>query len=102
VEESSALGYTALPAMLPLPDLPESPHDAHEYRFLAQAYLAAHAYEKALEFAEAGLAAMPHDWALIAIRGDARSGLWDEEGASADWQLALELRRDEIPEPSDL
>ena len=76
--------------------------DAHEYWFLAQAYIAASAYGKALEFVEAGLACVPGDRALIATRreliatrGDARSGLRDDEGASADWQLALELRRDE-------
>lgn len=97
MEDSLAL----VPMTLLQDDSLESPHDAHEYRFLAHAYLAAHAYEKALEFAEAGLACTPGDWALIAIRGDARSGLWDDEGASADWQLALELRRDESPRRPD-
>jgi hypothetical protein len=73
--------------------------DAHEYWFLAQACIAARAYAKALEFAEAGLARAPRDWTLIATRGDARSGLSDDEGAAADWQLALELHRDEAAEP---
>jgi hypothetical protein len=68
-----------------------TPDDAHVYRFLAEACVAAGAYRKALEFAEAGLARIPSDSALIATRGDARSGLRDDEGADADWQLALEL-----------
>ena len=68
-----------------------TPDDAHVYRFLAEACVAAGAYRKALEFAEAGLARIPSDSALIATRGDARSGLLDDEGADADWQLALEL-----------
>ena len=66
---------------------------AHEYWFLAQAYVAAGAYTKAIEFADAGLELVPVDAALIATRGDAKSGLHDDEGADADWQLALELRR---------
>jgi hypothetical protein len=68
-----------------------TPDDAHVYRFLAEACVAAGAYRKALEFAEAGLARIPSDSALIATRGDARSGLRDDEGADADWQLALDL-----------
>jgi hypothetical protein len=70
-----------------------APDDAHVYRFLAEACVAAGAYRKALEFAEAGLARIPSDSALIATRGDARSGLRDDEGADADWQLALDLGR---------
>jgi hypothetical protein len=68
-----------------------TPDDAHVYRFLAEACVAAGAYRKALEFAEAGLARIPSDSGLIATRGDARSGLCDDEGAVADWQLALDL-----------
>ena len=69
-----------------------SPDDAHVYRFLAQACVAAGAYPKALEFVTAGLARHPGDAGLIATRGDARSALRDDEGATADWQLARDLR----------
>jgi tetratricopeptide (TPR) repeat protein len=73
---------------------PKTPtKDAEEYWFLAQAYVAAGAYAKAIEFADAGLELTPADAALIATRGDAKYGLHDDEGADADWQLALELRR---------
>ena len=65
---------------------------AQEYCFLAQACVAAGAYSKAIEFVDAGLALLPSDAALIGTRGDAKSGLHDDEGADADWQLALELR----------
>jgi Flp pilus assembly protein TadD len=65
---------------------------AQEYCFLAQACIAAGAYAKAIEFAEAGLELVPTDAALIGTRGDAKSGLHDDEGADADWLLALELR----------
>jgi hypothetical protein len=69
-----------------------APDDAHVYRFLAQACVAAGAYTKALEFVTAGLARCPGDAGLIATRGDARSALRDDEGATADWQLARDLR----------
>jgi tetratricopeptide (TPR) repeat protein len=73
-----------------------SPADrAYEYWFLARAYVAAGAYAKAIEFADAGLELAPVDAALIATRGDAKFGLHDDEGADADWQLALELSRGE-------
>ena len=74
------------------------PDDAHVYRFLAQACVAAGAYSKALEFVTAGLARIPRDAGLIATRGDARSGLRDDEGAAADWQLAVDLRDREASE----
>ena len=44
---------------------------AQEYCFLAQACIAAGAYAKAIEFAEAGLELVPTDAALIGTRGDA-------------------------------
>src|SRR5262249_19340149 len=72
------------------------PDDVRERRFLAQAYLAAHAFERALETVRAGLALAPDDGALIAARGEARAGLGDAEGALADWRLALELEPDDI------
>jgi len=67
-----------------------------EHRFLAQAYVAAHAYSKALEVAEAGLVLAPDDAALFATRGEARAGLGDFEGALADWRLALDLEPEDI------
>lgn len=75
-------------------DEPREPasDEAHVYRFLAQACVAAGAYPKALEFVTAGLARCPGDAGLIATRGDARSALRDDEGATADWQLARDLR----------
>lgn len=69
---------------------------AQEYCFLARACVAAGAYAKAIEFADAGLQLIPTDAALVGTRGDAKSGLLDDEGADADWQLALELRRRDL------
>jgi tetratricopeptide (TPR) repeat protein len=73
-----------------------SPHSLREYRFLGHAYLTAHAYARALEIVEAGLALASADAILIAARGEARAGLGDAEGALADWRLALELDADDI------
>ena len=76
--------------------LAASPSELREHRFLAQAYLAARAPAKALANVEAGLALAPGDAALIAMRGEARAGLGDAEGALADWRLALELEPEDI------
>jgi tetratricopeptide (TPR) repeat protein len=73
-----------------------SPGDAREYRFLAKAYLTAHAYEPAYEIVEAGLALAPNDAALVALRGEAKAGLGDPEGALADWRRAVELEPEDI------
>lgn len=73
-----------------------SPGEVREHRFLAQAYLAAHAFEKAREAADAGLALASDDAALTASRGEAKAGLGDTEGALADWRLALELEPEDI------
>ena len=67
-----------------------------EYRFLANAYLMAHAYDRAREVVEAGLELAPDDAQLHALRGDAKAGLGDPDGALADWRRALELDRDDI------
>jgi tetratricopeptide (TPR) repeat protein len=76
--------------------LAAAPDDIREHRFLATAYLAAGAYEKAREVAERGLALAPDDWMLTYCRGEARAGLGDPEGALADWRRALSLEPEDI------
>ena len=76
--------------------LAATPDSLREHRFLAQAYLAGHAYAPAREIAEAGLALAPADAALTASRGEARAGLGDVEGALADWRRALRLDPEDI------
>jgi tetratricopeptide (TPR) repeat protein len=73
-----------------------SPNDVREYRFLATAYLRAHAFGRARDAIAAGLALAPHDGPLLAMRGEARAGLGDSEGALADWRRALELEPEDI------
>jgi tetratricopeptide (TPR) repeat protein len=73
-----------------------SPGEVRERRFLVAAYLQARAHRQALETAEAGLALAADDPALIAMRGEARAGLHDSEGALADWRRALELDAEDI------
>ena len=76
--------------------LAAAPGEVREHRFLATAYLSAHAYERARQVAEGGLALAPGDAALTAMRGEAKAGLGDPEGALADWRLALELEPEDI------
>jgi tetratricopeptide (TPR) repeat protein len=71
--------------------LAASPGSLREHRFLAQADLTAHAYTRALEISEAGLALASDDAVLTALRGEAKAGLGDVEGALADWHRALQL-----------
>jgi Tfp pilus assembly protein PilF len=71
--------------------LAASPDDVREHRFLAAAYLADHDYRRASEVVDAGLRLAPRDRRLIELRGDARAGLGDSQGALADWRLAVEL-----------
>jgi tetratricopeptide (TPR) repeat protein len=73
-----------------------SPGEVREYRFLATAYLAAHAFAQALHTVQAGLALAPDDGPLVAMRGEARAGLGDPEGALSDWRHALELDPEDI------
>jgi tetratricopeptide (TPR) repeat protein len=76
--------------------LAASPSDPREHRFLAAAYLLAHAYERALAVVEAGLALAPRDAALVGQRGEAKAGLGDAGGPLADWRRALELEPENI------
>ena len=73
-----------------------SPDDVREYRFLATAYLSAHAFEQTREAVNGGLALAPNDGPLVATRGEAKAGLGDPEGALADWRRALELEPEDI------
>lgn len=76
--------------------LAEAPGSVREHRFLAQAYLSAHAFARALELTQAGLALAPDDPVLTAARGEAKAGLGEVEGALADWQRALRLDATDI------
>jgi tetratricopeptide (TPR) repeat protein len=71
--------------------LTESPGEVREHRFLANAYLRAHDYRRARDVVDAALELAPRDATLLALRGEAKAGLADPEGALADWQRALEL-----------
>lgn len=76
--------------------LAEAPDSVREHRFLAQAYLAAHAYARTLGLTQAGLALAPDDPVLTAARGEAKAGLGDVKGALSDWQRALRLDPEDI------
>jgi tetratricopeptide (TPR) repeat protein len=73
-----------------------SPGELREHRFLAVSYLRAHAFERALETIEAGLELERDDAALVELRGEAKAGLGDVEGALADWRRALALDTESI------
>jgi tetratricopeptide (TPR) repeat protein len=73
-----------------------APSAVREHRFLASAYLEAHAYQQAAEIVEAGLELAPDDAALIELRGEAKAGLGDVEGALGDWRRVLELDSESI------
>jgi tetratricopeptide (TPR) repeat protein len=66
------------------------------YRFLASAYLRAHAFEQARQVVETGLALAPDNAQLVALRGEAKAGARDPEGALTDWKRALELDPEDI------
>ena len=76
--------------------LATSPESLREHRFLGHAYLTTHDYTRALETVEAGLALAPDDAVLIAVRGEAKAGLGDTEGALGDWRHALQLDPEDI------
>jgi tetratricopeptide (TPR) repeat protein len=73
-----------------------SPGEVRERRFLASAYLKARAYEQARAAVAAGLELAHDDPALVALRGEAKAGLGDPDGALADWRQALELEPEDI------
>ena len=78
------------------PRLAASPGELREHRFLASAYLSAHAFDRPRDIAEAGLELAPDDAPLLALRGETKAGLGDPEGALADWRRALELDPEDI------
>jgi tetratricopeptide (TPR) repeat protein len=78
-----ALQETELAVRMYEQRLRDAPGEVREHRFLATAYLNAHAFERALTVAEAGLRLAPDDAALCALRGEAKAGLNDSEGALA-------------------
>jgi Flp pilus assembly protein TadD len=73
-----------------------APTELRENRLLASAYLAAREFESAHAVAAGGLELAPDDPALLALRGDAKAGTGDPEGAMADWRRALELDGEDI------
>ena len=76
--------------------LAAAPREPREHRFLAASYLRGRAYERALATAEAGLELERDDPALIELRGEAKAGLGDVDGALADWRRSLDLDPESI------
>jgi tetratricopeptide (TPR) repeat protein len=73
----------------------DEPGDVRERRFLVSAYLADGRLDDARMAIEDGLALVPDDRMLIALRGELRARTGDSGGALADWRLALELDDEE-------
>jgi tetratricopeptide (TPR) repeat protein len=76
--------------------LAATPDSLRDHRFLSTAHLQAHAYDEALRVIQAGLGLAPDDAALLTLRGRARAGLGDPDGARADWRRALEADSEDI------
>jgi tetratricopeptide (TPR) repeat protein len=76
--------------------LAASPSELRVHRFLVSACVRARAFQRALAVVEAGLELAPDDAPLIALRGEAKAGLDDPDGALADWRRALELEPEDI------
>jgi tetratricopeptide (TPR) repeat protein len=96
ISAQAGLLQPELPVALYERRLAASPDDVREHRFLASAFLRAFAFERALAVIEAGLEIAPGDAVLVAVRGEAKAGLGDAEGALADWRRALELEPEDI------
>jgi len=92
----AGLRETELPIAVHEKRLATSPEDVREYRLMAAAYLADHAYDKAGEVIARGLALAPEDAILVESRAEVRGATGDAEGALADWSRALELDPDHI------
>jgi tetratricopeptide (TPR) repeat protein len=92
----AGLRETELPIAVHEKRLAASPDDVREYRLMAAAYLADHAYDKAREVIARGLALAPEDAILVESRAEVRGATGDAEGALADWSRALELDPDHI------
>lgn len=96
ISVQTGLQQSELPVAIYEQRLAAAPGELREHRFLAAAYLHAHAFERALGVVEVGLELAPDDAVLVAMRGEAKSGLGDPEGALADWHRALELDPEDI------
>jgi tetratricopeptide (TPR) repeat protein len=92
----AGLQETELPIVTYEQRVANAPHDVREWRFLANAYLRAHAFARAREAVDEGLTLAPDDAPLLTLRGEARAGLGDPNGALADWDRALELDPEDI------
>ncbi len=76
--------------------LAASPSELRVHRFLVSACVRARAFQRALAVVEAGLELARDDAPLFALRGEAKAGLDDPDGALADWRRALELEPEDI------
>jgi tetratricopeptide (TPR) repeat protein len=76
--------------------LAAAPREPREHRFLAASYLRADNYGRAMETVEAGLELASDDAALVELRGEAKAGMGDVEGALGDWRRSLELDAESI------
>src|SRR5437868_3353529 len=71
ISARAGLQETELPIAVYERRLAQTRGEVREHRFLASAYLSAHAYSKADAVVRAGLELAPDDAALIALRGEA-------------------------------